>query len=164
MRLRRTAYRDQRGTSLVEFALIAPLLLLLLIGIVDVARIVNAYVTVSHASREGAHWASLHPISTPTEVVQKAIAPRVIPLNPTTPVPMAVQVEYYDAVTATFKPFSASAGNPGVPKSSPGPKPVPVRVSVDYQISTVTFFVGSLLGQFGVGQTLSTSSTTETIR
>lgn len=164
MPLRRSAHRDQRGTSLVEFALIAPLLLLLLVGVVDVARIVNAYVTVSHASREGAHWASLNPASTPTDVVQKAIVPRVVPLNPRTPVPMAVQVEYYDTAAATFKPFGASAGDPGVPKSSPGPKPVPVRVRVDYQISTVTFFVGSLLGQFGVGQTLSTSSTAETIR
>ena len=141
----------------MEFALIAPVLLLLLVGIVDVARIVNAYVTVSHASREGAHWASLHPASTPTEVVQKAIAPKVVPLNPTTPSPMAVVVAYYDTAGATFRPFP-------VPATSGGPKAVPVRVTVDYSISTMTFFVGSLLGQFGVGQTLSTSSTTETIR
>jgi len=154
---RRGPHRDERGSSLVEFALTAPLLLLLLVGIVDVARIVNAYVTVSHASREGALWASLHPASNETEVVQKAIAPRVVPLNATTPAPMTVQVAYYDTAAATFKPFP-------VPTSSPGPKPVAVRVTVDYRVSTVTFFVGSLLGQFGVGQVMTTSSATETIR
>jgi len=150
-------HREERGSSLVEFALVAPLLLLLLIGIVDVARIVNAYVTVSHASREGALWASLHPASSATEVVQKAIAPRVVPLNATTPAPMTVQVAYYDTVAATFKPFP-------VPASSPGPKPVAVRVTVDYQISTVTFFVGSALGQFGAGQVMTSSSAAEAIR
>lgn len=157
MQLCRNPHRDEQGTSLVEFALIAPLLLLLLVGILDVGRIVNAYVTVSHASREGAHWASLHPASTPTEVFQKAIAPRVVPLNATTPAPMSVVVAYYDTATSAFVPFP-------VPASSPEPKPVAVRVTVNYEIRTVTFFVGSLLGQFGVGQTLTTSSASETIR
>ena len=163
MQTRRGPHRDERGSSLVEFALTAPLLLLLLVGIVDVARIVNAYVTVSHASREGALWASLHPTLPATDVVQKAIAPRVVPLNATTPAPMTVRVEYYDTAAATFKPFRLPPEE-AVPTSSPGPKPVAVRVTVDYRVSTVTFFVGSLLGQFGVGQVMTTSSATEAIR
>lgn len=144
----------------MEFALIAPLLLLLLVGIFDVARIVNAYVTISNASREGAHWASLHPTENEAAVVQKAISPRVVPLNPTTPAPMSVQVSYYDAAASTFRPLPSA----GIPASSPGPRSVPVRVTVGYQISTVTLFVGSMLGQLGTGTTLTTSSTAETIR
>ena len=142
---------------MVEFALIAPVLLLLLVGILDVARIVNAYVTVSHASREGAQYASLHPQSSESDVVQSAILPRIAPLNASTPAPLNVSVNYYDTAAATFKPFP-------VPASSPGPRGVPVQVRVQYQYSTVTFFIGSLLGQFGVSQVLTTSSTTETIR
>lgn len=149
--------RGELGSGLVEFALIAPLLLLLVLGIVDVARIVNAYVNVSNASREGAHWASLHPASTEAEVVQNAIAPRVVPLNATTPVPMTVEVAYYDPAVPTFKPFP-------VPASSPQPGPIAVRVTVTYQIAPLTFFVGALLGQLGVSQLVRASSVAETIR
>ncbi len=153
----RTGLRGEHGSTLVEFALVAPVLLLLLIGIFDVARIVNAYVTVSHASREGAHYASLHPTSSESDVFQNAIAPRIAPLNASTPTPLDVEVNWYDVSAATFKPFP-------VPASSPGPKGVPVQVRVQYQYSTVTFFIGSLLGQFGVSQLLTASSTDETIR
>lgn len=153
----RTGLRGDHGSTLVEFALVTPMLLLLLIGIFDVARILNAYVTVSHASREGAHYASLHPTSSESDVYVNAIAPRIAPLNVATPTPLTVNVRYYDVAAATFKPFP-------VPASSPGPRGVPVQVRVQYQYSTVTFFIGSLLGQFGVTQVLTTSSTDETIR
>lgn len=46
------------GQSTVEFALTVPVLLLLLFGIVDVARVFQAYVTVQHAAREAARYAS----------------------------------------------------------------------------------------------------------
>jgi len=46
-----------RGQGLVEFALILPLLLLLLMGIFDFARGIYAYNTVSNAAREGARVA-----------------------------------------------------------------------------------------------------------
>ncbi len=46
-----------RGQALTEFALILPLLLLLLLGIIEGARIVWAYITVQEAAREGARYA-----------------------------------------------------------------------------------------------------------
>ena len=51
---------SSRGTTMVEFALIVPVLLLLLFGILDLGRALNAYVTMSNASREGARYAMLH--------------------------------------------------------------------------------------------------------
>jgi hypothetical protein len=42
---------------LIEFALISPVLLLLLFGIVDIGRAVFYYDTLSHAAREGARTA-----------------------------------------------------------------------------------------------------------
>jgi hypothetical protein len=45
------------GQSLVEFALMAPLILMVIFGILDVARIIQAQVTVSHAAREGVRYA-----------------------------------------------------------------------------------------------------------
>ncbi len=47
----------QGGQSLAEFSLIAPLLCLMIFGIVDAARMVQSYVTIQGAAREGARYA-----------------------------------------------------------------------------------------------------------
>ncbi len=49
--------RDQKGQSLVEFALTLPVLLLLVMGIVQFGIVFNAYITVTSAAREGARLA-----------------------------------------------------------------------------------------------------------
>lgn len=47
----------QRSQALIEFALISPVLLLLLFGIVDIGRAVFYFDTLNHAAREGARTA-----------------------------------------------------------------------------------------------------------
>jgi hypothetical protein len=47
----------QKGQGLVEFALILPVFLLLLLGIIEAARIIWAYMTVQTAVREAARYA-----------------------------------------------------------------------------------------------------------
>lgn len=50
--------RDRsRGQSLVEFALILPVFVLILVGIFDVGRAIYAYNTVNNAARQGARLA-----------------------------------------------------------------------------------------------------------
>ena len=49
--------RDQRGTALVEFALIAPLLFLLLFGIIDFGRALDYYNQVTQLAGQGARAA-----------------------------------------------------------------------------------------------------------
>jgi Flp pilus assembly protein TadG len=49
--------RRERGQSLVEFALILPILMGLLLLTIDVGRLFYAYVGVENASREGAAYA-----------------------------------------------------------------------------------------------------------
>ncbi|MGJ7919181.1 TadE/TadG family type IV pilus assembly protein [Neobacillus sp. LXY-4] len=51
--------RSEKGQSLVEFALVLPVLLLLLFGIVDFGRIFHAYLTIDQAGREAARVASI---------------------------------------------------------------------------------------------------------
>jgi len=57
----------QRSQAMIEFALISPVLLLLLFGIIDIGRAVFYYDTLSHAAREGARTASLASTSLPTD-------------------------------------------------------------------------------------------------
>jgi Flp pilus assembly protein TadG len=46
---------------MVELALVLPLLLLILFGIVDLGRVFNAYIAITNASREGALYGSFYP-------------------------------------------------------------------------------------------------------
>jgi Flp pilus assembly protein TadG len=48
-----------RGAAAVEFALVLPLLLLILFAIIDFGRALNAQITLTQAAREGARLAAL---------------------------------------------------------------------------------------------------------
>jgi len=54
-------YREQKGQSLVEIALVLPVLLLMLGGLVDFGRGFRGYIVITNASREGARYACLFP-------------------------------------------------------------------------------------------------------
>lgn len=49
---------ETTGQSIVELALVLPLLLMLLMGVVDVSRAIHAYSIIANMSREGASLAS----------------------------------------------------------------------------------------------------------
>jgi Flp pilus assembly protein TadG len=49
----------QRGAELFEFALVLPVLLMLLLGIIWMGRAYNVYQTITRAAREGARYAVL---------------------------------------------------------------------------------------------------------
>jgi Flp pilus assembly protein TadG len=51
--------RSERGASMVEFAIVIPLLLILLIGIIEFGRAYSAKISVTHAAREGVREYSL---------------------------------------------------------------------------------------------------------
>ena len=64
---------EQRGQSLVEFALLLPLMLLIITGLFDVARAVWEENTLAYAAREGTRYAIVHgsagsPAADPTDV------------------------------------------------------------------------------------------------
>lgn len=58
----------RKGQSMVEFALVLPILILLLVGIFEFGQMFNAYLQINHASREGARTAALR--GTDAEVIQ----------------------------------------------------------------------------------------------
>ena len=55
--LRRRLMGSERSQSMVEFALVAPLLLVLIMGIVDFGLGFGSYVQLKNAAREGARYA-----------------------------------------------------------------------------------------------------------
>lgn len=61
-----------RGQALVEFALIAPVLVLLLVAAIDIGRGVFAYNSVTNAAREGVRLAIVN--QEPTRIIQRAVA------------------------------------------------------------------------------------------
>lgn len=57
--LKSTSWRAERGAELIEFALVLPLLLLVLFGIIDFGLMFQRYHVVTNAAREGARVAVL---------------------------------------------------------------------------------------------------------
>ena len=63
-----TYNRKQKGQSLVEFAMVVPFLLLVVVGTIELGRAYYYYNTLSKAVREGARYASGHPYDSTTEL------------------------------------------------------------------------------------------------
>lgn len=48
--------KSHRGQSLVEMALVLPILIIILFGILEFGRIFHSYLVITHAAREGARF------------------------------------------------------------------------------------------------------------
>lgn len=101
--------RHEHGAAAVEFAIVLPLLLLLVFGIVDFARAYNAHISLSGGAREGARVLALG--TGDPEATTKAAAPS-LPA---------------DEITVTTDPAdcSTSAG-------------LPAKVTASYQYAYIT--------------------------
>jgi Flp pilus assembly protein TadG len=146
----RERLRADRGSALVEFALVMPVLVLLLVGALDVARAANAYAVVASAAREGSHYASLHPTAAPLTIAT-VVRARVEPLDPSS---LIVEASYHDGTAFVSWP----AG--GIPASSPAVTSVPARVRVTYPWQALTAILGGLFST----ASLSASSTADATR
>jgi Flp pilus assembly protein TadG len=67
------ARRRQRGQSLVETAVIVPILLLLVAAVVDFGRIFDAYIVLTNAVREGARYGTLRDPQPPVDEVANVV-------------------------------------------------------------------------------------------
>ena len=70
-------HRNERGASLMEFAMVLPVLLTLLVGIVSASDAWNKRNTLEHAAREAArHGATLGPWDAAAEASVRAVVDR----------------------------------------------------------------------------------------
>ncbi len=141
--------RGVGGSTTVELALVVPVLALLLVGILDLARALPAYVMVASASREGTHYAIVHPTSSPQQIAGAVIA-RSVPLASDQ---LLVEASYWDGTS--FRAWPAG----GIPASGSRVSLVPVRVRVSYPWSAATFLVGGFIAA-GTGTTTFSASST----
>jgi Flp pilus assembly protein TadG len=132
--------RRERGQALVEFAMIAPLLVILIFGFTDVARMYNAWVTIQGAAREGARYgvtgnATCDGFSSDRLACIKYEAEqRTKPLT-NNEANVSVSVKSWD-----YPNYTASLSNdPGQPCDA-------LEVQIDYTFVPSTPLVGSLFG------------------
>ena len=82
--------KNNRGQALVEFALIIPVLLLLVVGVMEFGLVINQYMIVTEAAREGARSAALGGTNATVTTVVKTAASQIdtsqltIVISPTT--------------------------------------------------------------------------------
>lgn len=93
--------KNNHGSSAVQFAFVAPTLILLTLGIIDMGRLGFAATTVRNAAMEAARYASLHGSSSPTPANEAAIV--AVAKNQAVGIPQADL-----AVTVTWTPNNNS--------------------------------------------------------
>lgn len=108
--------KRNRGQTLVEMAIVLPILVALIFGMTDFARVLNGYLATTEASREGARVAALSGNDAAVELAANNAAPN---LDPT-------------RLTVTTLPATRSRGDA-------------VTVTVTYSIDIITPLVNTML-------------------
>jgi Flp pilus assembly protein TadG len=141
------------GQALVEFALVFPVFLIILFGIVDFGRAIYAYNTLANAAREGARIAIVNQIQTspdcsPNKPIENPLAPQWS--IKTCAARSAISLGVTDTdVTVSFAP------PPGATFScSPVVKVECVAtVTVEYSYTAITPVIGAIVGAIPMSST-----------
>jgi Flp pilus assembly protein TadG len=129
--------RDQRGTALVEFALLLPFVALLVFGTIDLGRGFTQQNRLKNATREGASWAQLHP----SRIDCPSGAPDITDIvkgEDANLSGLTVTVTRADGV-----PLTNDCNNP---VAAPVPADTTIVVSVSAEFDVLTPFVGAVTG------------------
>jgi len=105
--IRKMISHGVKGDTLVEFALLLPILMLILMGIFDLGRAFHAYIVIANAAREGARYGVVHPddhdgVVAAAEALIAGLDPEELTISATCPSNETVRVEItYDFYVVT---------------------------------------------------------------
>ena len=71
MSIRACRLGREEGQATVEFAIVIPLLLLLIVGIIEFGKAFNYWIDLNHLANEGARWAAVEKVP-PTRLTSTA--------------------------------------------------------------------------------------------
>ena len=120
---KRKGYRPDAGQGLVEYAVVLPVLLLLILGVMEFAVVLFSYESLANAAREGAR-AAIVPYGDPAQRQTAAVSAAISRAQPLTlteanvqftwnSVAKTVRVEiFYDVNLMTATIIRAVGGNP----------------------------------------------------
>ncbi len=113
--------KSQRSQALIEFALVSPVLLLLLFGVIDIGRAIFYYDTLNHAAREGARVAVRASNQLPTNAdVLSAVSAQMLGIPVSAPCPQGpISASTPPANTAWL--YITEPAPPGGVESTPAP-------------------------------------------
>ena len=138
--LLRRLWSSERGTAIVEFALIAPLLFLLVFGIIEFGRVLNAYNDLTQLAGQGARAAAVSRNPDGTAVGANSGTVDDADCGSVGAYSIQCQLANYYAKQNSLKNVSVCI--PTVP-SGVG-SPVTVRTKYTYQFATGLFGLGSI--------------------
>lgn len=161
------------GQSVVEFALIVPLLVFLMVGIIDLARIYTTMLSVESAAREAADygsfgsqkWADATTVTTVTEpemwrracIASKTLTDYAGPDTACTNPGFSYQLSMDKGATWTDYATTAASGNP-CSNAARTPNPCWVRVTLSYNFHLLVPLNFEVFGvHFGFPTTLAFS-------
>lgn len=133
MSRRRRFSPSERGQALAELALAVPILLLLLVGTIDVGRMLFASVAMEEAAQEGALYAAFEPSPSPT--LEDAIRARVLSSS--------------DAAEVAGATVTASC--------APSPSPGAITVTAEYDYPLITPIADMLGATVRIGASVTAS-------
>lgn len=113
--------RAERGQSLIEYALVMPILLLVFLGIADFARVIFSYDTIGNAAREGARYGTVHAtdvtgIEARTRALTSGLDPANLDVSISYPGGNTIRVEVlYRETLLTGPIIEAVGGSPELP-------------------------------------------------
>ncbi len=139
------------GTVAVEFALIAPLLIILLFGIIEFGLVFKDILMIHQAAREGAHAAAVS--ATPSEITTRILAAAGT-LDPTA---LDVTLDFRTCTAGVWGAWT-TLGETGSPAVNNAPRGAQLRVRLDYAHSLVTGALFDFLADDVAGTTVALTS------
>ncbi|HYJ31577.1 MAG TPA: TadE/TadG family type IV pilus assembly protein [Allosphingosinicella sp.] len=100
-RLFRRLRSDRRGVGAVEFALIAPIFIMMIVGVAQMGILYYAHSALRNAVSEGARYATIYPRPTAAEIVTRINSNRATGGNGTYTTPTVVYQQ--DATTGNWR-------------------------------------------------------------